>query len=386
MYLTRWINRSSSIGCQRLRILCKHVRMKSTSAEMEAEVLLEVKNKVGVITLNRPKALNALNLNMIRDIYPVLKEWEADPAVSLVLIKGAGDRAFCAGGDVRAVAEAGKKGDDLTKLFFKEEYMLNYAIGTLKTPYVAFINGITMGGGVGLSVHGHFRVATERTVFAMPETAIGLFPDVGGGYMLPRMKGKLGLYLALTGHRLKGYDIKHAGVATHFVTSEKLTDLESALLNLPDPQMNTVQNVLDNYDEMCSDEELKEFVLEKHIHQINSCFDKPTIEEILQALRDDGSDWAMKQVETLHKMSPTSLKITLRQLQEGQHLSLSDCLKMEYRLTQRCMEDNDFYEGIRAVLVDKDNKPKWKPGSLADVSNDKMNSYFKTLGDRELVL
>nr|XP_058961469.1 3-hydroxyisobutyryl-CoA hydrolase, mitochondrial-like [Pocillopora verrucosa] len=386
MYPTRWINRSSSIGCQRLRILCKHVRMKSTSAEMEAEVLLEVKNKVGVITLNRPKALNALNLNMIRDIYPVLKEWEADPAVSLVLIKGAGDRAFCAGGDVRAVAEAGKKGDDLTKLFFKEEYMLNYAIGTLKTPYVAFINGITMGGGVGLSVHGHFRVATERTVFAMPETAIGLFPDVGGGYMLPRMKGKLGLYLALTGHRLKGYDIKHAGVATHFVTSEKLTDLESALLNLPDPQMNTVQNVLDNYDEMCSDEEQKEFVLEKHIHQINSCFDKPTIEEILQALRDDGSDWAMKQVETLHKMSPTSLKITLRQLQEGQNLSLSDCLKMEYRLTQRCMEDNDFYEGIRAVLVDKDNNPKWKPGSLADVSNNKVNSYFKTLGDRELVL
>ncbi|RMX45411.1 hypothetical protein pdam_00015712 [Pocillopora damicornis] len=386
MYPTRWINRSSSIGCQRLRILCKHVRMKSTSAEMEAEVLLEVKNKVGVITLNRPKALNALNLNMIRDIYPVLKEWEADPAVSLVLIKGAGDRAFCAGGDVRAVAEAGKKGDDLTKLFFKEEYMLNYAIGTLKTPYVAFINGITMGGGVGLSVHGHFRVATERTVFAMPETAIGLFPDVGGGYMLPRMKGKLGLYLALTGHRLKGYDIKHAGVATHFVTSEKLTDLESALLNLPDPQMNTVQNVLDNYDEMCSDEEQKEFVLEKHIHQINSCFDKPTIEEILQALRDDGSDWAMKQVETLHKMSPTSLKITLRQLQEGQNLSLSDCLKMEYRLTQRCMEDNDFYEGIRAVLVDKDNNPKWRPGSLADVSNNKVNSYFKTLGDRELVL
>lgn len=360
--------------------------MKSTSAEMEAEVLLEVKNKVGVITLNRPKALNALNLNMIRDIYPVLKEWEADPAVSLVLIKGAGDRAFCAGGDVRAVAEAGKKGDDLTKLFFKEEYMLNYAIGTLKTPYVAFINGITMGGGVGLSVHGHFRVATECTVFAMPETAIGLFPDVGGGYMLPRMKGKLGLYLALTGHRLKGYDIKHAGVATHFVTSEKLTDLESALLNLPDPQMNTVQNVLDNYDEMCSDEEQKEFVLEKYIHQINSCFDKPTIEEILQALKDDGSNWAMKQVETLHKMSPTSLKITLRQLQEGQHLSLSDCLKMEYRLTQRCMEDNDFYEGIRAVLVDKDNNPKWKPGSLADVSNNKVNSYFKTLGDRELVL
>lgn len=386
MYPTRWINRSSSVGCQRLGILCKHVRMKSSSAEMDADVFLEVKNKVGVITLNRPKALNALNLNMIRHIYPVIKEWEADPAVSVVLIKGTGDRAFCAGGDVRAVAEAGKKGDDLTKVFFKEEYMLNYAIGTLQTPYVAFINGITMGGGVGLSVHGHFRVATEHSVFAMPETAIGLFPDVGGGYLLPRMKGKLGLYLALTGQRLKGYDIKHAGVATHFVTSEKLTDLESALLNLTDPKMNTVQNVLDSYDEMCSDEREKEFVLEKYRHQINSCFDKPTVEEILQALRDDGSDWAVKQVETLSKMSPTSLKITLRQLQEGERFNLSDCLKMEYRLTQRCMEDNDFYEGIRAVLVDKDNSPKWKPGSLADVSNEKVNSYFKTLGDRELVL
>ncbi|XP_022799020.1 3-hydroxyisobutyryl-CoA hydrolase, mitochondrial-like [Stylophora pistillata] len=357
MYSTRWMNRSSSVSCQRLRILCNHVRMKSTGAEMvitdwDADVFLEVKNKVGVITLNRPKALNALNLNMIRHIYPVFKEWEADPAVSLVLIKGTGDRAFCAGGDVRAVAEAGKKGDNLTKVFFKEEYLLNYAIGTLQTPYVAFINGITMGGGVGLSVHGHFRVATEHTVFAMPETAIGLFPDVGGGYVLPRLKGKLGLYLALTGHRLRGYDIKHAGVATHFVRSEK-----------------------------CSDERQKEFVLEKYRHQINSCFDKPTVEDILQALRDDGSDWAVKQVK-----SPTSLKITLRQLQEGESLSLGDCLKMEYRLTQRCMEDNDFYEGIRAVLVDKDNNPKWKPGSLADVSNDKVDSYFKTLGDGELVL
>ncbi|KAJ7371315.1 hypothetical protein OS493_026960 [Desmophyllum pertusum] len=222
MYPTRWINRSSSVGCRRLRTLCRHLRMSSTSAETDAEILLEIKNKVGVITLNRPKALNALNLNMIRQMYPVLQKWDVDPAVSLVLIKGTGDRAFCAGGDVRAIAEAGKKGDSLTKVFFKEEYMLNYAIGTLQTPYVAFINGITMGGGVGLSVHGRFRVATERTVFAMPETAIGLFPDVGGGYALPRMKGKLGLYLALTGHRLKGYDVKHAGVATHFVTSEKV--------------------------------------------------------------------------------------------------------------------------------------------------------------------
>lgn len=386
MNLPRWRNRSTSFACRHLAALCRHLRMLSTSAEMDAEVLLEVKNKVGLITLNRPKALNALNLNMIRKIYPVLQKWEADPGVNLVVIKGTGGRAFCAGGDVRAVAEAGQRGDDLTKMFFKEEYALNYAIGTLKTPYVALINGITMGGGVGLSVHGHFRVATEKTLFAMPETAIGLFPDVGGGYALSRMKGKLGIFLALTGHRLKGYDVKHAGVATHFVTSEKLADLESSLLSLPsDPDIHMVSKLLDDYDKECSDEN-KEFSLEKFTHQINSCFDKPTMEDIISALEEDGREWALQQIEVLNKMSPTSMKITLRQLQEGSKLNLAECLKMEYRLSQRFMEGNDFYEGIRAVLVDKDNSPKWNPSSLADVSKEKEDCYFETLGDMELVL
>ncbi|CAH3015110.1 unnamed protein product [Porites evermanni] len=386
MYPTHCVSRSTSVACQKLRILCRHLRMSSTSAKADAEVLLEVKNKVGVITLNRPKALNALNLNMIRQIYPVLKKWDADPAVSLVLIKGTGDRAFCAGGDVREVAEAGKRGGDLSKLFFKEEYMLNYAIGSLQTPYVALINGITMGGGVGLSVHGRFRVATESTLFAMPETAIGLFPDVGGGYVLPRMKDKLGIYLALTGHRLKGYDVKHAGVATHFVTSEKLTELESSLLNLVDPHANSIQEVLNHYDKKCSEEHSKEFVLEKFTNQINSCFDQSSMEGIIKALEKDGTEWALKQIEILNRMSPTSLKITLRQLQEGAKLNLADCLKMEYRLTQRCMEDNDFYEGIRAVLIDKDNSPKWNPSTLNGVTQEKVEHYFETLGDRELVL
>lgn len=360
--------------------------MSSTSAELDADVLLEIKNKVGVITLNRPKALNALNLNMIRQIYPVLKKWDVDPGVKLVVIKGTGDRAFCAGGDVRAIAEAGQKGGDLTKVFFREEYMLNHAIGTLQTPYVALINGITMGGGVGLSVHGSFRVATERTLFAMPETAIGLFPDVGGGYALPRMKGKLGLYLALTGYRLKGYDVKHAGVATHFVTTEKLTELESSLLSLADPQLNSIQEVLHDYDKKCSEGHNKDFVLDKFTQQIDSCFDKSSMEDIIKALEEDGSEWALQQIEILKKMSPTSLKITLRQLLEGAKLSLADCLKMEYRLTQRCMEDTDFYEGIRAVLVDKDNSPKWNPSNLSGVSKETVDRYFERLGGRELVL
>ncbi|KAK3736637.1 hypothetical protein QZH41_017024, partial [Actinostola sp. cb2023] len=333
--------------------------------DLDDEVLLETKNNVGLITLNRPKALNALNLSMIRKIYPVLKAWDSDPEVGLVIIKATGDKAFCAGGDVRAIAEAGLRGEDLTKDFFREEYILNYTIGTLQTPYVALIQGIIMGGGVGLSVHGHFRVATEKTLFAMPETAIGkmknasgfctrkrgLFPDVGGGHALPRLAGKLGTFLALTGQRLKGCDVKHAGLATHFVTLNKLPELESSLHSLPDFKLRTVKAVLDDYDSKCSEEQSAKFVLEEHMDKINSCFDKNTMEEIMSALQLDGSDWANKQYETINKM-----------------------------------ENKDFFEGIRAVLVDKDNSPKWNPNTLEGVSDEKLDSYFLPLGARELEL
>uniref|UniRef100_A0A8C1D2N6 3-hydroxyisobutyryl-CoA hydrolase n=1 Tax=Cyprinus carpio carpio TaxID=630221 RepID=A0A8C1D2N6_CYPCA len=299
------------------------------STKAGSEVLFEKVGNAGVITLNRPKALNALNLTMIRHIYPQLKKWDKDSETDLVIIKGAGDKAFCAGGDIRAITEAGKAGDSLTQDLFREEYILNNTIGTYQKPYVALIDGITMGGGVGLSIHGRFRVATEKTLFAMPETGIGLFPDVGGGYFLPRLQGKLGLFLALTGFRLKGRDVQRVGLATHFVQSDKIVSLQKDLVDLKSPSNSDV---------------------------------------------------------TLAKMSPTSLKLTFRQIQEGERMSLQEVLVMEYRLSQACMRGNDFYEGVRAVLIDKDQSPKWKPSTLSGVSEQAIEECFSSLGERDLKL
>lgn len=240
-----------------------------------------------MIILNRPKALNAINLEMIRKIYKHLIKCETTK--SLVIIKGTGEKSFCAGGDVRAVVEAGASEE--SKCFFRVEYTTNALIGNYKIPYIALIDGITMGGGVGLSVHGKYRVATERTLFAMPETAIGLFPDVGGSYFLPRLTGKLGLYLGLTGHRLKGEDVLKAGIATHYCESSKLNELETELLNCPDAD--EVPDILCKFD-MSSN---KEFSLAPLMDKINKYFSAACVEEIFENLKADGSDWAKKTVE-----------------------------------------------------------------------------------------
>lgn len=352
----------------------------------EAEVLLAKSGCAAVITMNRPKALNALNLNMARQIYQQLKLWEEDPDTFLVIIKGSGGKAFCAGGDILAVTNAGKSGDRLAQDFFREEYILNNAIGTYRKPYIAFIDGITMGGGVGLSVHGHFRVASEKTLFAMPETAIGLFPDVGGGYFLPRLPGKLGLYIALTGFRLKGRDVQKAGIATHFVESEKIPSLEKDLTCLKEPTKKDVAEVLDTYQTKSTEDEEKPFILAEHLDKINSLFTANNVEEIIENLKKDGSSFAQQQLQTLSKMSPTSLKITFRQLKNGSSLTLQEVLTMEYRLSQACMRGHDFYEGVRAVLIDKDQNPKWKPERLEDVTNEYLDSCFASLGGNDLKL
>ncbi len=367
---------------QRTAVLHKHLRMASSAPE--EEVILEKIGTKGLITLNRPKALNALNLGMIRKMYPTLRAWEGDPQTTMVIIRGSGDKAFCAGGDVVALAESAKAGTDFCKDFFKEEYILNNAIGTLHVPWIALIDGITMGGGVGLSVHGHYRVATERTLFAMPETAIALFPDVGGGYFLPRLGGKLGVYLALTGFRLKGRDVQKAGVATHFVDSALIPSLEKDLLGLKHAKTEDIHQVLKEYENRSQTED-KEFILSPHMDKINSLFGYNTMEEICHALKQDGSDWANKQLETLKQMSPSSMKVTLEQILRGAHMSLQDVLQMEYRISQHTMQEPDFVEGVRAVLVDKDKKPTWKPATLEDVSSDKVESYFAPLeASREL--
>ncbi|XP_032851144.2 3-hydroxyisobutyryl-CoA hydrolase, mitochondrial isoform X2 [Tyto alba] len=369
----------------RLQVILQHLKM-SKHTNSTAEVLLEKRGSAGIITLNRPKALNALTFSMIQQIYPQIKAWEQDPETFLIIIKGTGGKAFCAGGDIKAIADAGKVGGRMTQDFFREEYILNNAIGTCKKPYVALIDGITMGGGVGLSVHGHFRVATEKTLFAMPETAIGLFPDVGGGYFLPRLSGKIGYYLALTGFRLKGRDVLKAGIATHFVESEKLPALEKDLTALKSPSTENIADLLNSYHVKSKVDQEKEFVLDEHMEKINSIFSANSMEEIVKKLKQDGSPFAIKQLETINKMSPTSLKMTFRQLREGASMSLQDVFRMEYRLSQACMRGHDFYEGVRAVLIDKDQSPRWKPAALEEVSDEFVDDCFKPLGNNDLKL
>ncbi|NXD85710.1 HIBCH protein, partial [Halcyon senegalensis] len=369
----------------RLQVILQHLKM-SKHTDSTAEVLLEKRGCAGIITLNRPRVLNALNFSMIRQIYPQIKTWEQDPETFLIIIKGTGGKAFCAGGDIIAITDAGKAGDRLPQDFFREEYILNNAIGTCKKPYVALIDGITMGGGVGVSVHGRFRVATEKTIFAMPETAIGLFPDVGGGYFLPRLSGKIGYYLALTGFRLKGRDVLKAGIATHFVESEKIPALEKDLIALKSPSTEDVADLLNSYHVKSKVDQEKQFVLEEHMEKINSLFSANSMEEIVKKLKQDGSPFAIKQLETISKMSPTSLKLTLRQLREGASMSLQEVLTMEYRLSQACMKGHDFYEGVRAVLVDKDQAPRWKPAALEEVSDEFVDDCFKPLGNNDLKL
>ncbi|XP_061858468.1 3-hydroxyisobutyryl-CoA hydrolase, mitochondrial isoform X3 [Colius striatus] len=329
----------------RLQVILQHLKM-SKHTNSTDEVVFEKKGSAGIITLNRPKALNALSFSMIQQIHPQIKTWEQDPETFLIIIKGSGGKAFCAGGDIKAIRDAGKVGDKLTQDFFRREYILNNAVGTCKKPYVALIDGITMGGGVGVSVHGHFRVATEKTVFSMPETAIGLFPDVGGGYFLPRLSGKIGYCLALTGFRLKGRDVLKAGIATHFVESEKLPALEKDLIALKSPSKENIADILNFYHTKCKIDQEKDFVLDEHIEKINSIFSANSMEEIVTKLKQDGSPFATKQLERGH----------------------------------------DFFEGVRAVLIDKDQCPKWKPATLEEVSDEFVDNCFKPLGNNDLKL
>lgn len=243
-----------------------------------------------------------------------------------------------------------------------------------------------MGGGVGLSVHSRYRIATEKTLFAMPETAIGLFPDVGGGYFLPRLQGSLGEYLALSGYRLKGRDNYFAGIGTHFVSTRELPYLQDELANMESPSTDNVANLLDSYHAKCDDSEAK-FSLVDKLDKINSIFCHNTVEDIFAHLEKDGSDWAIKTLEVLRIMSPSSMKVTLKQLQAGRNMNFKELLEMEYRISQRCMEYSDFYEGIRALLVDRDNSPKWSPATVEDVSKELVDSYFAPLpAEKELVL
>ena len=347
------------------------------------EILLERRGGLAVVTLNRPKALNTLTLDMYRRLDPDLVVWSTDPTVHAVLIRGAGERAFCAGGDVRAIYEAGRgKTQGLTADFFREEYCLIERVYRFPKPYIALLAGITMGGGAGVSIHGSHRVATERFLFAMPETAIGLFPDIGATTFLNRCPGKIGRYLGLTGARIKAADALFCGLVTHYVPNERLAALTDALAGLA---------WRDGAERRQVDELLADFVqpagaapLAELRPAIDRCFAPDTIEGIIAALETESGDWARAALASLAKASPTSLKITLRQLQIGVRFDVAQALQLEYRMTQHIMQRHDFFEGVRAVLVDKDQAPKWRPANLAAVNEDEVGFYFQSIGAREL--
>lgn len=347
------------------------------SAKMS--VLTERKGDKGILILNRPSALNAINLEMSRILYSQLKLWDADSEIKMVVIKSSSEKAFCAGGDVKALVKQPANPED-GKTFFRAEYTLNNLIGSLSVPYVALINGIVMGGGCGLSVHGNFRVVTEKALFAMPETAIGLFPDVGASHFLNKLPGSLGLYFGLTGQRLSGRDLFKAGIATHFVPSDKIQTLEDDIMRLEKPDLLKIDRVLTKYQEQWQDDYRKEFSLKPHIGRINSIFGQAdSVEQIIAGLEKDNSEWARKHLELLAKMSPTSLKLTFEQLKRGKSLTLPESLKMEYRMACRVTDGKDFYEGVRAVLVDRDNKPKWNPAKLEEVKDSDIQAIFEPL-------
>lgn len=340
----------------------------------EPEVLFENRGAIGLITLNRPKALNALTHAMCVEMKPQLDAWAGDATVRSVVIRGAGERAFCAGGDIRALYESGKAGTPYALDFYRDEYILDATIKHFPKPYIALIHGIVMGGGVGVSVHGSHRVAGEAAMFAMPETGIGLFPDVGGSYFLPRCPGQIGMYLALTGARLRTADTLYAGVATHFVPTAKWETLIGQLVDgtAPDDALKSL-----------SDKVPGDF-LSEHRAAIDRVFGGNSIEEILAALDAEHTDWAKDTAATIRAKSPTSLKITFRQIREGAKLEFDECMQMEFRMVNRIIAGHDFYEGVRATIIDKDGAPKWKPAELSKVGEADVQAYFAPLNNKEL--
>jgi enoyl-CoA hydratase len=340
----------------------------------DSEVLFERRGAIGLVTLNRPKALNALTHGMCVAMKAQLDPWKTDSAVKTIVIQGEGERAFAAGGDIRALYESGKAGTPYALDFYRDEYILNALIKHYPKPYVALIRGIVMGGGVGVSVHGSHRIADESTTFAMPETGIGLFPDVGGSYFLPRCPGDTGLYLALTGARLKAADALYVGVATHFVPGAEREALIGTLASGDAPDKAIAA--------LASDPGAAPLIALRA--DIDAHFSKASVEAILASLDKDGSDWARETAKTIRTKSPTSTKLAFRQNREGKTLAFDDCMRMEFRMVNRVVAGHDFYEGVRATIIDKDNTPKWKPATLAEVSDADIAAYFAKLGSREL--
>jgi enoyl-CoA hydratase len=344
----------------------------------EPEILFDRKGAAGIVTLNRSKALNAITHDMVRQLAAKLDAWKADDGITRVIIRANGERAFSAGGDLRDVTVRGRQEEAL--IFFSNEYRLNAAIKGYPKPYIALIDGIVMGGGVGVSIHGSHRVAGEKFQFAMPEVGIGFFPDVGGTWMLPRLKGKIGTFCALSGERLRAADALFAGVCTHHVSAARFGDLTEALCGNV-----SVDATLAAFAEPAPASEIA-----AKAGLIDRLFAGNEIEDILAALDHEaagGADaaWAGKIATLMRAKSPTSLRIALEQMKRGAGWTFEECMKAEYRIVSRVLYQDDFYEGVRAVIVDKDNAPRWNPATLAGVRPQAIEALFAPL-PKELAL
>jgi enoyl-CoA hydratase len=341
---------------------------------MTEDVIIRKTGDVGRITLNRPKALNALNQDMVEAMTKALLEWRDDPEVMAVVVDGEGEKGFCAGGDIRMLAESGKAGDGRAWKFWRDEYQLNTLIEEYPKPYVALIDGVTMGGGVGISVHGEFRVAGDRTLFAMPETGIGFHPDVGGAFFLPRLAGEIGTWMGLTGARLKTADCIAAGVATHYVPTERFGELIHALEHERlDDDGERIDQLLDGFGAPAGSSDLS-----LSLGLIDAAFAGDDPDVILKRLQDAGDEWSSKQASILKSKSPTSVAVTLATLRKGAELNFREVMTQDLRVSMRFLaEGSDFYEGVRAVILDKDNAPNWRARST-DV-----DGYFKPLAGED---
>lgn len=337
----------------------------------EPEVLCRVESGVGRITLNRPKALHALTLGMCEAMIDALRAWKADDAVRCVLIDHSGERGFCAGGDIRMLAESGAGDAVEARKFFHTEYRLNHLLFVYPRPVVALMDGVTMGGGVGLSMPSGVRIGTERTTFAMPETGIGLFPDVGGGWFLPRLPGKAGLWLALTGARIKAADCCALGIATHYMPSDRAEAFKAALLAHPGSVAAALAAFV---------EDPGHAPIAAHRADIDRLFAGDGVEAILANLAVEPGEWAAGQLATLATKSPQTLKVAFRQLRAGAALDdFAANMAMEYRIGARVVRRHDFLEGVRAVIIDKDNTPRWDPPTVEAVSDAMLDDIFAPL-------
>ncbi|MGV9415574.1 enoyl-CoA hydratase/isomerase family protein [Nocardia sp. NPDC003693] len=361
--------------------------MSETVGTSEAEVLIDKRDGLGLITLNRPRAINALNHPMALTILAALRDWATDGEVRAVVLTGAGERGLCAGGDIVAIHNDAKQAvaqgdspyvaaDSPSGRFWRDEYILNALIGAYPKPYVAVMDGIVMGGGVGLSGHASHRIVTERSMIGMPETGIGFIPDVGGTYLLARTPGEIGTHVALTTARMSAGDAIAAGFADYFVPSEQLPDLLEAL------RANEVEVAIAKFAQPAP---VSDFVAQAG--WIDSCYGADSVEEIVDRLRGHGTPEAAKAAADVLAKSPVALKVTLRSLRAARAAaSLEEVLNQEFRVSAASLNTHDLVEGIRAQVIDKDRNPQWSPATLADVTTADVDAYFGDLGDRELGL